>query len=367
MLRLTFCTAIGSLLFACTSARPGTSPGPSDAARDNDASPDVDAEVDLDVPGTDSAALLDTPNEASTSDGSAGPPDGSTGTGGRWEALRCERQVSWIWGSSADNVYFSEGMRSVLHLRPDGRLVVEPTDRAIGSIWGRSATEIYATSGASILRSRGDGTWTSLASINQPYFRVQAIFGDADSLFVTAIDQGGYGALFRYRSDPGWSLALRAAYVLSWWGPSNGAFYLGQEAGDAPVHRFDARTNQIEPGQGFRHTLETQYYGDSVWASTLDDAYVLMRSSIGGLRNGLFHTSDGTHWTLMNSPVMDQAVGIWGTRRGEVYVALRHGSILHFRDGTWTTEPTAAGELRRIWGIGSTIFAGGDCVLRRVP
>lgn len=336
-----------------TSDRPDTSPTDATDSRDGSA---------LDVLASDGSVEGDAAGDAVEGDA---PTDASAGA--RWESLGCERRVSSIWGTGPSNVYFSVSGNGVLHLRPDGRTVVEANSRGIGRVWGRSATEVYAISGREVLRSSGDGNWAPYAELPETFNIPSPLFGDANSLYVGLSDRGGFPFVGRYRPGVGWS-HLSEDQVFAAWPLPGDELLLGVQGGRVAVARYIAASDRFVNGTGFLDYFKVENRGISVWAGSIDDAYAVVYSNDGKMPNAIYRSFGGDRWTALEVPGLSDPRVVWSSGGGDVYVAQRGGTILHLQGGVWTTEMTPSAELVTVWGAdANTVFAGGTCLLRRVP
>lgn len=322
---------------------------PSDAAA-GDALPDNDSER-ADV-------VVDDPSGGDTS-----PLDAAAGA--RWESLGCDRRVSSIWGAGPSDVYFSVSGNGVLHLRPDGRMVVEANDRGIGRVWGRSATEVYAISGRQVLRSNGDGNWVPYADLPETFNVPSPLFGDANSLYVGLANRGGFPFVGRYRPGVGWT-ELNAGQVYAAWPLPGDELLLGVQGGRAAVTRYIPASDQFVDGRGFLDYFKVENRGISVWASS-NEAYAVVYSNDGKMPIAIYRSTRVDQWSALMVPDLNDPRAVWSSGSGNVYVAQRGGTVLHLQGDVWTTEMTPSAELLTVWGANAdTVFAGGTCLLRRV-
>jgi hypothetical protein len=318
-------------------------------------------EADL-MPPSDVQEASDVPGDLAAEDRPA--PDASVGA--RWESLGCDRRIRAIWGAGPSDVYFTAEGMGVLHLRPDGRMVNEAPERTIAYVWGRSATEVYATSGAEILRSDGRGSWTTFMRVMEGLIASSLVWTDANSLYVTGIDAGGYPSLARYRPGAGWT-SLRGIQVLSVWVQSNEHAFIGVRSMNTAIYDYRPDSGEFVRGVGFPAAFKIEHRGIGVWGSALDDIYAIASNNLSGDPIALYHSMGEDRWSALTVPGLSEPTAIWGSSRGDVYVAQRNGTVLHLQGSAWTTETTPSRELLTIWGSdANTVYAGGSCLLRRV-
>lgn len=246
---------------------------------------------------------------------------------------------------------------------------VESSGRSepVTAIWGASASDVWAAGGHGVVRSRGDGAWTTVHEDAGVDF--SALFGAGGAVFAGgSLCPGGVcqGGVVERTSDDGatWSTQPLGSGVMSF---SAAGAKVYAESGDIYVSTDGFATATVVPG-GFATS-----YGIFADGGALYD--------FGGLRGSLIRrtTDGGQSWTTVYSGFSGSKSGYINavTRGDRSLFALANGcsvpacvgALLRSLDGgaTWTEASRPQGYVTGAWAASDAeLFVGGTTLMRSV-
>jgi hypothetical protein len=256
-------------------------------------------------------------------------------------------------------------------------------------VWGSSATDVYAVGdGGIVVRSSGDGRWTTLPSGCSD--DLHAVWGAGpDEIYVVgAVAMPSWSGSVLRSTDRGasWRLTRNAGTLhASIWGTGGDDVYVAD---------YHALYHSVDHGVSWNAITLATLEVDAVWGVARDDLFAVGNSNANqqtivhsrdafasvtaaqpGNPDGLLAVwgsgaadvwavgapasvyrsgDDGASWDDVTPPEdVGGVVGVWGSAADDVYVVTVRGLLLHTADGgrSWTsvTLPSRDG-FAAIWG-----------------
>lgn len=270
--------------------------------------------------------------------------------GSSWaaQASPTTQSLNDVWGTSATDVYAVGQQREVIHF--DGAswdtMSVATGIEALYSVWGSSSHDIYATGlGKKLLHYNGTA-WGEVQTNSS--FALNAVWG-TDSMDVFVV--GGNGAASHYDGLAWSNIDIgESLFPNTVWGTATTDVYaMGFAAGAAsPAYHWD----------GFSWTpVDMHSYKGFTRVFGVDGAVFAVGQA------GLIHEKSGNEFVAMPGGLSVDLEAVWVSDDGaDAFAAGDFGTILHFKDGKWSTMTSGTSEhLRGLGGTsGADVLAVGE-------
>jgi hypothetical protein len=269
--------------------------------------------------------------------------------------------LNQIWGNASGQELWAVGDQGTI-VHYDGRTwapIRGITTQDLNSVWGFThdevlapgATDIVWIVGASgtVLR-RGGPSLRDFATLSDPRIQDQTLLGvsgsaDNDVWIVGDDDLRLHWTNAFFPIDNAYPLAEGNVLTSVWGSGSNDVWAVGE--GGGIIHWNGAAWFAVTSAD---NSITTSNLGH-VWGSGPNDVW-----AVG--TGGTILRWDGTHWWCTSaidvctthetapfppSPVSADLYGVWGSGPNDVWLVGQNGTILHSKDGTFTTSQTPTG------------------------
>jgi hypothetical protein len=178
------------------------------------------------------------------------------------------------------------------------------------AMWGSSARDVYAVGAyGEVMRSKGDGTFRTIAIPGKPDVILLTIWGSGASDVYTG-GQGGDGVIFHSTGKDDWTV------------------------------------EQVPSKSGVT----------SIFGLGAKDVYAVSHF--------LFHSNGDGRWEKIAVPGMDNAEVITGDANGTLYVGGRDGDLYIRENGVWSnTRDKGGGTYQALWSTGDDLYIGTESFL----
>ena len=260
------------------------------------------------------------------------------------------------------------------------------------SVWGSSANDVYAVgAGGTILRSKGDGSWTAGASGCDDDLHDVWGASASDVYVVGAVADPSWSGSVQHSVDGGatWTLTRTGSFDATVWGSGTDDVYIAD---------YGSLYHSTDRGASWTTTALPQLQAAAVWGAgagdvfafgndTLNrqavakthDAFADYAVAVPGNPDGLLaawgssandiwavgapasvsrSSDDGATWQTLTPPAdLGGLVSVWGSGANDVYVLASRGGLVHSSDAgvTWTTvtlpaQTSNSGGYTKVWG-----------------
>lgn len=228
-----------------------------------------------------------------------------------WSLISDHSELFSLWGSSSSDVWLGNAVGNISRwtgsVFVDVSLPAEFEGMGISNIWGTAPNDVWVFPAGAPLRWDGS-IWTSSSLFASETIFAMAIGGVLDEKWIVLGDS-------------------QSGQIL-------------HKTGSGDWNGFKRR-NQV--------TL------NAVALVSTDDAWV-----VGD--GGFSEHWDGSSWTAVETGVIGNLFGVWGSGPNDVWAVGVGGTILHWNGSAWTfVSSTNPQTLRSIWGTGpNNVWAVGD-------